>query len=185
MELETTSVVNKICGTRSAQSIHIEKKVLQKNNAFSLLKSPPLRTRKTKTENRRQSLVELVVCDLQVLNSALRCPYKPFKLGLGGKQVTRYTREKHYGILSCFSIIIIFINSSLYFNVIRLSAKSENNIMNIRNISAQINEIVEAVLPLQKSSAALHDSILSHTHTHTRHSFVLMDITHKALRASD
>lgn len=55
------------------------------------------------------------------MDSALRCPYKPFKLGLGGKQVTRYTREKRYGILSCLSIIIIIIiiiiiNNNLYFN---------------------------------------------------------------------
>ncbi len=42
----------------------------------------------------------------------------------------------------------------------------EMNIMNISYISAQINEIVEAVLPLQESSAALHDSLLTHTHTH-------------------
>lgn len=40
----------------------------------------------------------------------------------------------------------------------------EMNIMNISHISAQINEIVEAVLPLQKSSAALHDSLLRLTH---------------------
>lgn len=105
------------------------------------------------------------------MDSALRCPYKPFKLGLGGKQVTRYTREKRYGILSCFGIIIIIINinnNSLYFNVIQSSAKRKN-IMNISYISAQINEIVEAVLPLQKSSAALLDSLLrlSNTHTHT------------------
>lgn len=38
--------------------------------------------------------------------------------------------------------------------------KQEINIMNISYISAQINEIVEAVLPLQKSSAVLHDSLL-------------------------
>lgn len=35
---------------------------------LSLLKSPPLRTEKMKTENRRRSFVELGVCDLQVLN---------------------------------------------------------------------------------------------------------------------
>ena len=40
----------------------------------------------------------------------------------------------------------------------------EMNIMNISYISAQINGIVEAVLPLQQSSAALHDSLLRHTH---------------------
>lgn len=57
------------------------------------------------------------------MDSALRCPYKPFKLGLGGKQVTRYTRENRYGILSCLSIIIIIIisiiiiiNNNLYLN---------------------------------------------------------------------
>lgn len=43
------------------------------------------------------------------MDSALRCLYKPLKLGLGGKQVTRYTREKRYGILSCLIIIIISI----------------------------------------------------------------------------
>lgn len=37
--------------------------------------------------------------------------------------------------------------------------------MNISYISAQINEIVETVLPLQKSSAAHHDSLPRHTHT--------------------
>lgn len=42
-----------------------------KDNAFSLLKSPLLRKRKTRTENRHQSFVELVVCDLQVLNYGL------------------------------------------------------------------------------------------------------------------
>lgn len=39
------------------------------------------------------------------------------------------------------------------------------NTRDIIYISAQINEIVEAVLPLQKSSAALHNSELRHTHT--------------------
>lgn len=52
------------------------------------------------------------------MDSALRCLYKPLKLGLGGKQVTRYTREKRYGILSCLiiiiSIIIIIQNNNLY-----------------------------------------------------------------------
>lgn len=59
------------------------------------------------------------------------------------------------------------------------------NIMNISYISAQINEIVEAVLPLQKSSAALLDSLLRHSHTHTHHSVAFMGITHKALSAFD
>lgn len=36
----------------------------------------------------------------------------------------------------------------------------EVHIMNISYISAQINEIVETVLPLQKSSAALHGPLL-------------------------
>lgn len=51
------------------------------------------------------------------MDSALRCLYKPLKLGLGGKQVTRYTREKRYGILSCLiiiSIIIVIQNNNLY-----------------------------------------------------------------------
>lgn len=43
----------------------------------------------------------------------------------------------------------------------------EMSIMNISYIFAQINEIVETVLPLQKSSAALLDSLLRNTHTHT------------------
>lgn len=57
--------------------------------------------------------------------------------------------------------------------------KQEMNIMNISYISAQINEIVEAVLPLQKSSAVLHDSLLRHTH----HNSAFIGITHKALSA--
>lgn len=51
------------------------------------------------------------------MDSALRCLYKPLKLGLGGKQVTRYTREKRYGILSYLIIIIsiiIVIQNNLY-----------------------------------------------------------------------
>lgn len=39
--------------------------------------------------------------------------------------------------------------------------------MNISYISAQINEIVEAVLPLQKSSAALLDLLQTSTHART------------------
>lgn len=75
------------------------------------------------------------------MDSALRCPYKPFKLGLGGKQVTRYTREKCYGIFSCLSIIIIINNNnSLYFNSFCHSVqwqkkKKKNQEMNIMNIS--------------------------------------------------
>lgn len=112
------------------------------------------------------------------MDSALRCPYKPFKLGLGGKQVTRYTREKCYGILSCFSIIII-INSNISFTLIENMAfgtelkSREMDILKIRYISGQINEIVEAVLPLQKSSVDPHDSFY-HIHTHTyRHTMTL------------
>lgn len=41
----------------------------------------------------------------------------------------------------------------------------EMDSMNNRNISAQIIEIVEAVLPLQKSSADLHYFCSTHTHT--------------------
>lgn len=54
------------------------------------------------------------------------------------------------------------------------------NIMNISYISEQINEIVETVLPLQKSSGALQDLLFTHTHTYTPNSG-FMDITHKAL----
>lgn len=53
--------------------------------------------------------------------------------------------------------------------------------MNISYISAQINEIVETVLPLQESSAALHDP-LTHAHINTHPSFAFMGVTHKALR---
>lgn len=42
------------------------------------------------------------------------------------------------------------------------------NIMNISYISEQINEIVETVLPLQKSSGALQDLLFTHTHIHTK-----------------
>lgn len=116
------------------------------------------------------------------MDSALRCPYKPFKLGLGGKQVTRYTREKRYGILSCLSIIIIIIKktttlSSMAFGIL---LNQEMNIMNISYICAQINEIVETVLPLQKSSVALHDSLQRHTYTRTHPSSDFVAITHKA-----
>lgn len=56
------------------------------------------------------------------------------------------------------------------------------NIMNIRYISSQIYEIVEAVLPLQESSVALRDSSI-HTYTHTHATTLpLKGITHKALR---
>lgn len=73
IELETTLMALK---TRGTYPTHNKKQTnKQKNagndNAFCLLKSPPLRTRKTKTENRHQSFVELVVCDLQVLNYGL------------------------------------------------------------------------------------------------------------------
>lgn len=117
MALETTLIAKKICGTCSTWGIQNEKKGAAKDNAFSLLKSPPLVTRKTRTENRRHSFGELVVTyRCWTMDSALRCPYKPFKLGLGGKQVTRYTREKQ-GILSCLIIKIIVIkNNNLYFN---------------------------------------------------------------------
>lgn len=116
------------------------------------------------------------------MDSALRCPYKPFKLGLGGKQVTRYTREKRYGILSCLSIIIIIIIktttlSSMAFGIL---LNQEMNIMNISYICAQINEIVETVLPLQKSSVALHDSLQRHAYTRTHPNSDFMGFTHKA-----
>lgn len=41
--------------------------------------------------------------------------------------------------------------------------------MDISYISAQINEIVEAVLPLQLSSVVLHGSLFRHTHTKVQH----------------
>ena len=54
-------------------------------------------------------------------------------------------------------------------------------IMNMRYISAQRSEIVEAVLPLQKSSAAPRDSLFSHIHMHAHtHNSAFVDITHKA-----
>lgn len=44
------------------------------------------------------------------MDSALRCPYKPFKLGLGGKQVTRCTRGgKDVMGFSVAQIIIVII----------------------------------------------------------------------------
>lgn len=44
------------------------------------------------------------------MDSALRCPYKPFKLGLGGKQVTRCTRGgKNVMGFSVAQIIIVII----------------------------------------------------------------------------
>lgn len=57
-----------------------------------------------------------------------------------------------------------------------------NQKMNISYISAQINKIGEAVLPLQKSSAALQDSLPRHTHTHTHFNSAFFGaVTHKAL----
>lgn len=53
--------------------------------------------------------------------------------------------------------------------------------MNISYISAQINEIVEAVLPLQKSSAALLDLLQTSTHAHTHPNSAFTGITHEAL----